>query len=567
MDNFTKYATISRVQQLLCFAIVLCGFLCFDTEAWGQTNTNYGVGSLNSNTGTWNSAFGYRALYSNLSGFQNAAFGGGSLYYNTLGHSNSAFGDDAVHMNTTGSENSGFGDNALYSCTTGSRNAAMGSAALYANTVGFDNTAMGAGALHDNTTGNDNAALGQDAMRHSTSAYYCVAVGSRALYENLTGVRNTAVGYEALASNKTGLENASFGMHSMYANVSGAYNAGLGCFALGANVNGLGNTSVGAFSMGYNNSGWYNTGIGYDALRHNKTGYYNVALGAFAGPAYGSTNMENTIAIGYETVVTTSNTARIGNSDITSIGGIVGWTTLSDGRFKTDVRENVPGLAFIRKLRPVTYRYDVAAYDRFLGLYNGAGEGNSPGNVETRSLGASEVKEAIVYTGFVAQEVDKAAKELSFDFSGVDKPTNTQTPYGLRYAEFVVPMVRAIQEQQEIIDTQRSYIGQLEQRIEKIERMMAPGSNKAGSGDKENTGVLVYPNPTTGMITVSMHNEGGSAAQLQVSDAAGRVLQSKTVSGENIDVVFDLSGYSSGNYMLTITQGKEQTSRTITLRR
>ena len=49
-------------------------------------------------------------------------------------------------------------------------------------------------------------------------------------------------------------------------------------------------------------------------------------------------------------------------------------------------------------------------------------------------------------TGFIAQEVEKAALGLGFDFSGVEAPKNEKSFYGLRYAEFVVPLVKAVQE-------------------------------------------------------------------------------------------------------------------------
>ena len=55
-------------------------------------------------------------------------------------------------------------------------------------------------------------------------------------------------------------------------------------------------------------------------------------------------------------------------------------------------------------------------------------------------------KENIVYSGFLAQEVEATAKHLGYDFSGVDKPKNDKDFYGLRYAEFVVPLVKAVQE-------------------------------------------------------------------------------------------------------------------------
>jgi hypothetical protein len=59
---------------------------------------------------------------------------------------------------------------------------------------------------------------------------------------------------------------------------------------------------------------------------------------------------------------------------------------------------------------------------------------------------------AMVQTGFLAQEVEEAARLVGFDFSGVDKPRNEKDLYGLRYAEFVVPLVKAIQEQQAMIE-------------------------------------------------------------------------------------------------------------------
>jgi trimeric autotransporter adhesin len=55
-------------------------------------------------------------------------------------------------------------------------------------------------------------------------------------------------------------------------------------------------------------------------------------------------------------------------------------------------------------------------------------------------------KEKIVYTGFIAQEVETTAKALGFEFSGVDAAKNENDTYGLRYAEFVVPLVQAVQE-------------------------------------------------------------------------------------------------------------------------
>ena len=70
-------------------------------------------------------------------------------------------------------------------------------------------------------------------------------------------------------------------------------------------------------------------------------------------------------------------------------------------------------------------------------------------------------KENCAWTGFIAQEVEEAARNAAFSFSGVDKPRNQLGVYGLRYAEFVVPLVKAVQEQQAIIEMQQKTIDML----------------------------------------------------------------------------------------------------------
>jgi hypothetical protein len=59
---------------------------------------------------------------------------------------------------------------------------------------------------------------------------------------------------------------------------------------------------------------------------------------------------------------------------------------------------------------------------------------------------------------------------LNYDFSGVDKPKNENDLYGLRYAEFVVPLVKAIQEQQKIIEKQQQQIEDQKKNNEEMKR-------------------------------------------------------------------------------------------------
>jgi hypothetical protein len=63
-----------------------------------------------------------------------------------------------------------------------------------------------------------------------------------------------------------------------------------------------------------------------------------------------------------------------------------------------------------------------------------------------RKKDAEKIREDLIQTGFIAQEVEKVANEISYDFSRIDKPKNKNDYYGLRYAEFTVPLVKAVQE-------------------------------------------------------------------------------------------------------------------------
>lgn len=57
-----------------------------------------------------------------------------------------------------------------------------------------------------------------------------------------------------------------------------------------------------------------------------------------------------------------------------------------------------------------------------------------------------------------------------YDFSGVDKPEDANGLYGLRYAEFVVPLVKAVQKQQSIIQTLQEINQQLKDKTASLKK-------------------------------------------------------------------------------------------------
>jgi hypothetical protein len=161
----------------------------------------------------------------------------------------------------------------------------------------------------------------------------------------------------------------------------------------------------------------------------------------------------------------------IGNSSVTSIGGYANWSNFSDGRYKKNIHENVPGIGFIKMLRPVTYTLDITSLNSYLDNRNPKAlrEGEIAYSPSPEDLRAVSEKEQIVYTGFVAQEVEDAANRLGYNFSGIDAPKTEGGLYSLRYGEFVPTLVKAIQEQQLIIEDQQKQIEALISRIEKLE--------------------------------------------------------------------------------------------------
>ena len=353
--------------------------------------------------------------------------------------------------NTSGSDNSAFGYESLYSNNSGYYNSAFGWKALYNNKAGSGATAIGYFAMYyaNNTTSafdNNNVAVGFQALRGSTDP------------TNNTGNYNTAVGREALMNNSSGSYNSTFGYESLYNNTTGYYNSAFGWKALQKNNSGDYNCAFGIEALFNNTAGNNNTAIGFQALDGISTQDNNTALGY---GAYSDGNYTNSAGIGYDAEPGASNKIMIGNTSVTWIGGHSTWHNTSDARIKNNVKEDVKGLDFIMKLRPVTYNIDKDKLDALIGT------------VDSSDYAEKYDVEKIKQSGFLAQEVEQAAQESGYDFSGVSKPKGDVKYYSLAYSEFVVPLVKATQEQQRTIEEQKEQIQQQQNQIQELKAQNA----------------------------------------------------------------------------------------------
>jgi hypothetical protein len=465
-------------------------------------NTSLGENALHSNTtGYYNTASGYNALYSNKTGNYNSAFGAQALYYDSTGNYNTASGYQSLRSNGSGHGNTAMGYRAMRSITTGSHNTALGQYSMNSVTTGRNNVAIGTHALYGNTTlsflvaigdsalyhssGAGNTAIGSKVLFNNTSGYHNTSIGYNSMYTNTGGNYNTAIGYKSLYSNLDGIGNIAIGYESLHDNTSGDDNIAMGSMALNLNTEGEGNIAIGYSALTLNLNGNNNTAIGEYALASKIVGDNNTAVGNMAGTTNSTANNctflgcdafigsshTNTTGIGYDAHPNASNQVQIGNSSVTEIGGYAGWTTFtSDGKYNRNVKENVAGLDFILRLRPVTYNLDVHQLASDLGedLEINEEGGTKAGIPSELDLKSRNEKAAVVYTGFIAQEVENAMNSIGFDFSGVDVPANPDEIYGLRYAEFVVPLIKAVQEQQAIIEKQQKQNESQQKQIDEL---------------------------------------------------------------------------------------------------
>ena len=452
------------------------GYKTLSSDISGNDNTAIGYQTLFFNTGSENTAAGASALYNNTGGSGNTAFGYLSLVTNNTGNYNTANGVEALASNTFGNSNTANGYTTLISNTSGSSNTASGSGAMTFNATGNWNTATGAKTLYSNSNGSGNTTNGYQAAYWNTTGFNLTAVGYNVLYSNTDGNSNTGNGFQALYSNTTGGGNTSIGYNSLYASTAADFNTATGAYALTSNISGIDNTATGVAALQNNISGIGNTASGYQALSSSTTGHNNtavgfntllyntggnnnIAVGYYCGNNSGAPNVNNSIGIGNDGSFLngTSNQVIIGNSSTVYIGGKVNWGVVSDERIKSNIKENVKGLDFIERLRPVTYNIKNEAINKVTGAKDSS---RFPEKYDG---------EKITYTGFLAQEVEQAAIVAGYNFSGYTKPATPNQLYTIRYGEFVVPLVKAVQEQQAIISNQDIKIALLEKRLAALE--------------------------------------------------------------------------------------------------
>lgn len=151
------------------------------------------------------------------------------------------------------------------------------------------------------------------------------------------------------------------------------------------------------------------------------------------------------------------NTQTLGKSGFRWSQLWAGTTTIntSDEREKIMIKPSVLGLNFIRALNPISW---VWPNDERPAKYEG----------DKLVAEAVSIRHERPHYGFTSQQVKQAMDKLGIDFGGYVYDPDTDV-YGLRYDEFIAPIVRAVQEQQDIIDQLTESVRQLVSQVKVLQ--------------------------------------------------------------------------------------------------
>ena len=378
-----------------------------------------------------------------------------------------------------------------------------------------------------------------------------IGIGGNSLFNNLNSKNNVAIGDNSLYSLKNGFANTAVGISTLYSSTNGSYNTALGANSL-LFSNGNFNTAIGNISQENNDNGNGNSSLGSFSLSNNVFGNDNIAIGSNSNTTLG--NLSNSGAVGAYSLVNLNNKIRLGDVNVTQVEGPVMYT-FSDGRFKNNISEtDVKGLEFIKKLRPVVYNLDTKAVEAFLTQ-------NMPDSVSSKYMNKDFTKStAIRQSGFIAQEVETAANEVGYNFNGVHIPETKEDNYSLAYAEFVVPLVKAVQELSTQNNMLRNELNEMKLAIKEIAKSNSQnslkGEIKITEGKDENSAQLFQnaPNPFSQntVIRYSIPNTAKNA-KLTINTIAGK--QVKIYDLKNISTTsLEINGgqLSAGSYIYSL---------------
>ena len=429
-----------------------------------------GAGAVSTNT-----AVGYQAQNATATLGSTTAVGYQAAYSNTGAEGLTYIGRWAGYSTTTGSNNTSVGVNSLFSNTTGANNVANGHSALFSNTTASNNTAVGYQAGYAQTTADGNALFGYQAGTGLTTGNLNSFFGAAAGGAITTGTKNTIVGrYNGnqgglnitTASNYIVLSDGDGnprGIFDSSGNLMVGVTSALGKFSVlqGSSSNGdtvvlkASTASAAGSQPGVKflsnadaNLAQVFADVNSGALITNVNGSERARIksaGEIASASAGSFGIRTAVTAGAGTttgIFVGARSATAGDTGsgtdtfiVWSNGNVVNtnnsYGAISDVKLKENIVDATPKLEKLNQVRVVNYNF-IGDQQKQLGVV------------------AQELEQ--IFPGMIDESPDK-------DVDGNDLGTVTKS---VKYSVFVPMLIKALQEQQAIIQSLTARITALE---------------------------------------------------------------------------------------------------------
>jgi len=274
------------------------------------------------------------------------------------------------------------------------------------------NTFIGTGAGHNTHS---------DVSKPEWYSCYNTFIGRSAGVNNEVGFNNTYVGAYSGKNNKEGINNIFIGTDSGFNN-NGYSNIFIGALS-GYNVETSNNIIIGTDTIDLYSQNCGNLIIG-NGSKCDKLSDRNIILGNYSQI---HSDVNNSISIGFSNNITDSNTIFLGNEQIVKIKAAQNITVPADQNGMYEITENIPGVEFIKQVRPVAFK---------------------------DSNGWSE--------GIIGQELELIINDNEIStFKGLSIPKNIDEKYGINYTAFIPNLIKSIQELNNEIKQLKDEIKQL----------------------------------------------------------------------------------------------------------
>jgi hypothetical protein len=172
----------------------------------------------------------------------------------------------------------------------------------------------------------------------------------------------------------------------------------------------------------------------------------------------------------------TDNAYTLGSASArwSTVYAATGTINTSDANTKTDIADATLGADFIDALRPVSYKFKIGGTEVVRQVFRDqsgnecdpSADGATPAEIITQDRAGIRT-----HWGLLAQEVKAVVDAAGVDFAGwtLADPSDPNSQQGLRYDQFIAPLIKASQQDRGRIKTLETTAADLLARIEKLE--------------------------------------------------------------------------------------------------